>query len=298
MGGGSWTTQEHITYSTSRGRSVDSKGFCSTSYKNVQEAYTQKRIHGDLNPKKVIRECLDTPEHPNTIPVILALDVTGSMGDAAIEVSKQLGVLMSNLYGSVKDIEFCVMGIGDLAYDDSPIQMSQFESDVRIAENLDKIYFEMGGGGNDYESYTAAWYMGLNHAKIDAFDKRGNKGIIITMGDECINPHLPVGKLRTVLDSEVKAESVETPTLYNQVKNKYHIHHITVKHGAGKKYYDKCVKSFADVIGEENSHECTTSEIVELLTKIITNTVNRETLIVEDGTFTSAATDAAGEVSW
>lgn len=34
--------------------------------------------------------------------------------------------------------------------------MSQFESDVRIAEVLDKIYMEHGGRGNAYESYTAA----------------------------------------------------------------------------------------------------------------------------------------------
>ena len=38
-----------------------------------------------LNPYNVIRECCDTEEHPNTIPVILALDVTGSMGSILLK---------------------------------------------------------------------------------------------------------------------------------------------------------------------------------------------------------------------
>lgn len=82
------------------------------------------------------------------------------------------------------------MGIGDLSYDRFPIQASQFESDIRIAEQLEKVYFEFGGGGNFYESYTAAWYFGARHTKLDCWN-RGKKGIIITIGDERLNPYLP-----------------------------------------------------------------------------------------------------------
>ena len=63
------------------------------------------------------------------------------------------------------------MGIGDLAYDYAPIQASQFESDIRIAEQLDKIYFEGGGGGNNFESYTAAWYFGVHNCKLDCWNR-------------------------------------------------------------------------------------------------------------------------------
>ena len=54
--------------------------------------------------------------------------------------------------------------------------MSQFESDMRIAEALDKIYMEHRGGGNAYESYTAAWRMGLNRTSLDRIDKQEKKG--------------------------------------------------------------------------------------------------------------------------
>lgn len=189
MGSGTWNTMAYTSYSKSVGRSVLDDGTLHANY-TAQDLFKSKRIQPELNPYKVVRQCCDSDEHPNTVPVILALDVTGSMGSAAAEVAKKLNEVMTKLYENVTDVEFLVMGIGDLAYDDAPIQASQFESDIRIAEQLDKIYFEGGGGGNGFESYTAAWYFGLRHTNLDCW-KRGKKGIIITMGDEPLNPYLP-----------------------------------------------------------------------------------------------------------
>ena len=225
MGGGTWTRDKFATYSTSIGRSVDSKGAISGNYR-AQEMFKQRRIAPELDPKNVIRECCDSEEHPNTKPVILALDVTGSMGGASVKVAKELNVIMTELYGKVKDVEFLIMGIGDLAYDSAPIQASQFESDIRIAEQLDKIYFEGGGGGNSYESYTAAWYFGLNHCKLDCWN-RGKKGIIITIGDEPLNPYLPMSPLGLSTGNKIQ-DDVETDELYKEVIQKYTIIPIAI----------------------------------------------------------------------
>lgn len=228
MGGGSWTTSAFASYSTSKGRTIDSlTGSLSGSYTS-QEMYTQNRIHENLNPKNVLRECLDSAEHPYTIPVILALDVTGSMGQAAVEVAKDINVVMTRLFKDVKDIEFMIMGIGDLSCDDAPIQISQFESDIRIAEQMDQVYFEYGGGGNAYESYTAAWYMGARHTKLDCLE-RGKKGIIITLGDEQLNPYLPYRPLIDATDDDLQGD-VETKDLYREASEKFDIYHIDVDH--------------------------------------------------------------------
>ena len=217
MGSGTWTTAAYSAYADSINCCVSSttglrsvKGVADADIR-VQDIYKSRSLPAILNPKRVLRECLDSEEHPVTIPVILALDVTGSMGQTAVEVAKQLNVIMTDLYDRVKDIEFCVMGIGDLACDDSPIQMSQFESDIRIAEHMDKVYFEYGGGGNNFESYTAAWYMGARHTKLDCWN-RGKKGIIITLGDERLNPYLPARKLAAETGDDLQGD-VETKDL-------------------------------------------------------------------------------------
>lgn len=227
MGGGTWTSKSYDAYTTSY-RGMSTKNFVTSTNFTAQSMYKSRRLAPELDPNGVMRECCDSEEHPNTLPVILALDVTGSMGGAAMKVAQKLSEIMTNLYSdeNIKDIEFCVMGIGDLAYDDAPIQMSQFESDIRIAEQLDKIYFEAGGGGNDFESYTAAWYMGSRHCKLDCW-KRGQKGIIITMGDELPNPYLPQRSLAKVTGDKIQAD-IETKLLIDEVREKFDIYHIAV----------------------------------------------------------------------
>lgn len=248
MGGGCWTTSSYSEYSKSVGRSVSADGVLDGNY-SAQEMFKQRCCAEELNPMNVVRECKDSQEHPNTVPVILGLDVTGSMGSAAVEVAKQLNTIMTTLYETCQDIEFMIMGIGDLSYDYSPIQLSQFESDIRIAEQLDKIWFEGHGGGNGFESYTVAWYMGSRHTDLDCL-RRGKKGIIITMGDELLNPYLPHGPLNRHTGDLTQAD-IDTPMLYNEVKDKFDIYHLVVEHGCYNRG-SSLSKSFAKVIGAEN----------------------------------------------
>ncbi len=256
MGYGAWKKSDFADYSRRMKREVGKDGRITGSYTN-QEMFKSKRLDPLLDPRNVVRECCDSEQHPETLPVILALDVTGSMGQAAVEVAKELNVIMTRLYDETPDVQFMVMGIGDFAYDACPLQVSQFEADIRIAEQLDKLYFEFGGGGNNFESYTAAWYFALHHTRLDAW-KRGKKGILITMGDERLNPYIPcLGKyiaFEDVTGDRVQGD-IETKELYSEVTKKYEIYHLNVEHRHGydaegirtswKEYLDK--KHFRDV---------------------------------------------------
>lgn len=269
MGSGTWTKDAFTSYSTTRGYSIDSTGSIAGSYSN-QEMFKSNTLDPALNPKNVIRECCDTDEHPNTIPVILALDVTGSMGQTAVEVAKKLNVIMTKLYEEVTDVEFMIMGIGDLACDDVPIQASQFESDIRIAEQLDKIYFEFGGGGNDYESYTAAWYFGSRHTNLDCL-KRDKRGIIITMGDEQLNPYLPINGrhcgLAKATGDNLQAD-IETKDLYEETVKKFDIYHLDVNHG--RRYDESSIEmSFKKYLDDNHFRKVTMDSIVNEIVDII-----------------------------
>ena len=248
MGGGRWTRASFESYSASKNRSVVD-GRVSGNYSS-QEMFKSRYLPKVLDPHGVTRECCDSEEHPNTIPVIIGLDVTGSMGAAGVEVAKSISTIIEDLYTKYTDIEFMIMGIGDLACDDAPIQISQFESDIRIADQLDQVYFEHGGGGNGFESYTAAWYMSLNHTKLDCWN-RGKKGIIITTGDEPMNPYLPARRLAQVTGDSLEAD-VETPALYNDASEKFEIYHIAVDDGSTcyKRYKEKIDNSFGQLLGD------------------------------------------------
>lgn len=281
MGSGTWTRDTFCNYSKSVGRSVDLSGSITGDY-SAQEMFTQRRIAPELDPKNVIRECCDSEEHPYTKPVILALDVTGSMGKASVKVAKELNVIMTDLYSKIKDVEFLIMGIGDLAYDDAPIQASQFESDVRIAEQLDKIFFEAGGGGNAYESYTAAWYFGLHHCKLDCWE-RDKKGIIITLGDEPLNPYLPAAPLSKVTGDELQGD-VETKDLYNEVLQKYDVYHLAVndKDSSYEWRAKEINDSFKAYLDDEHFRVVNLDNLASTVVDIVTNSNKDETTFVDE----------------
>ena len=289
MGGGTVSHTSFRSYADTRGYDYD----IDTGRMRGQ-SYTARRLDKALDPKNFkVRECCNSEEHPNTIPVILALDVTGSMGEACSEVAAALGSITTGLYEKFKDVEFCIMGIGDLAYDHAPIQMSQFESDIRIAESLDKVWMEKGGGGNNFESYTAAWYMGLHHTKLDCW-KQGRKGIIITMGDEPLNPYLPVQYLKGVLSSCTAQADVETGELYKEASEKFDIFHIAVDsvHDSYSWYQGRIERSFGPLLGDRLK----VSDI-QNLAKTIEQCITEAVSGIADAPVVNPVNDK-GEISW
>lgn len=282
MGCGSFSASSFAEYSVLNGRSYDS-----TTGRVTGQTYTAHNIDDKMRPYKVMRECCNTDEHPNTIPVILALDVTGSMGSACRETAEALGSIMTALYKRFKDVQIMVMGIGDLRYDEAPIQISQFESDIRIAEWLDKIWLEFGGGGNSYESYSAAWYMGLYHTKLDAFDKQGRKGIIITMGDEPLNPYLPEEGIKRFVGDGLQGD-VDTKELYNDACNKFDIFHIAVdsKNNSYWRYKDGIKETFGKLLDNRlkiATINALSGTICECIEESVHGTTPKETPVNKDG---------------
>lgn len=291
MGAGSWSTTSYCCYSKSLGRDYD----VNTGRVSGHE-FTTRRLDESLDPSKFdVRECVNSEEHPNTIPVILALDVTGSMGEACRETAEALNVIITSLYEKYKDIEFCVMGIGDLECDYAPIQMSQFESDVRIAQALDKIYMEHGGGGNRYESYTAAWYVGLKKTKLDCYDKQGRKGIIITMGDEPLNPVLHRSELNEFANVH-EQDDVKTEKLYAEAREKFDIFHIAVDdHDDMYRHYKKDIEdSFGQLLGDRYKVS-TINQLAPTIESCISESIQGNP---GEASLTGIILDESGEISW
>ena len=288
MGGGAWTTATACNYINTTYGVSDFDALRSFS---TTQIYTAPALAKELNPQNVIRECRDSEEHPETFPIILALDVTGSMGTAATNCAAKLNDIMTSLYGKVKDVEFMMMGIGDLNYDDAPIQATQFESDVRILDQTTKIYFEGGGGGNTYESYTAAWYFGLYHTDLDCW-KRGKKGLIITMGDEPLNPYLPGRQLYNVLDGtrQSKLEDVDTETLYSEVTKKFHIYHIAImdQESSFLRYKNQIAETWGKLLNQ-NLIYADSEKLPEIISQIVDDVCKNDK---------SAPFSTNGGISW
>lgn len=220
--------------------------FSFNAYQDLSRTYSTKsqsqifasNMVSTMNPKDLtFRECRDTPGvHENSVPIIVGLDVTGSMGSIPENLIKnKLGKLMELLINNgVKDASICFVGIGDHISDDSPLQVGQFESGTaELDKCLTSIYIEHGGGGQRMESYQLAWLFASRHTSTDSFEKRGIKGFLFTIGDEYVHPTLQADFLRSYMGYK-EATEISTEDLLEEAKRTYNVFHIHCNDGSYK----------------------------------------------------------------
>lgn len=221
MGGGSYSSSVRATR-------ADILGYAT---KSAQEIFTARNINSAMNPFGVkIRESRDSAEHPNSLAIVLALDETGSMGTVPHFLVKEgLPEIMDRIIkGGIADPQVLFLGIGDHECDRSPLQTGQFESSDELLDKwLTELWLEGGGGGNDGESYLLAWYFAAYHTAIDCFEKRGEKGVLITIGDEPTLMKLPRKVVERIMGPG-QYEDFTAQALLRKAMEKYVVYHINV----------------------------------------------------------------------
>lgn len=227
MGYSTWSQDNYTAYAASTNLRSLSR----------EQTFTSRQLKDSLNPAKFeIRESRDSSFNPQSTPIIFALDVTGSMGYLAENIAKvSLPKLMESIYDKkpVTDPHVMFMGIGDVnASDRAPLQMSQFEADIRIVEQLREMWLEGGGGGNDTESYNLPWYAAYFNTVTDASEK-GRRGFLFTIGDEHPPEDISQSNLERVFGS--RGRDLPLPAnnheMLDKVNEKYATFHIVVEEG-------------------------------------------------------------------
>lgn len=218
------------------------------------EVFQSRSIPQALDPAKInIRESCDSELNPSSTPIILGLDVTGSMGFVAEHIAKDgLPVLMERIYQEkpVSDPHLMFMGIGDVFSDRAPLQVSQFEAGaIPLIEQLRQMWIEGNGGGNSFESYNLPWYFAAFKTSIDSFTKRGQKGYIFTIGDELPPPELTEQQLKKVFGAG-QFQSVSTHSLLNLVSERYKVFHVVAEEGSfARSWKDRVRGEWTEILG-------------------------------------------------
>jgi hypothetical protein len=162
------------------------------AHQSRSEVFSQRQCHALMNPKGLkVRECRDSSDHPDSLGIAFALDVTGSMGDIPHLLAKQELPKMMKLLTAcdMTDPQLMFMAIGDATSDQASLQVGQFESTAELMDQwLTWSFLEGGGGGSGQESYELAFYIAAQHTDMDNWEKRKKKGYLFITGDELPYP--------------------------------------------------------------------------------------------------------------
>ena len=228
MGGGFYSSES---------RSVRSETLGYTT-KHVDDIFVQNKkrvIHESMEPKRaVLRESRDSVDHPSSVPIILALDVTGSMGTIPHDLVKEgLPLIMGSIIdGGIPDPQILFLAVGDTKHDHYPLQVGQFESaDLELDTWLTRTYIERGGGSNFGESYLLAWYYAAKHTVTDAWEKRNQRGFLFTIGDEPSLSDLPANVIGELM-GEPTQQSYTDYQLLEMAREKYNVYHLHIMEGS------------------------------------------------------------------
>lgn len=219
------------TYSfASRSARADSLGYATKSASETFTQINEKRIHESMDPKNIrLRESRDSEVHPLTFPIIFGMDVTGSMQEVPHMLIKEgLPKMMSDIIQSgVTSPAVLFLALGDSAAGDkAPLQVGQFESgDAELDQWLTRTWPEGKGGGNTGESYLWAWYFAAKHCQTDAWDKREEKGLLVTFGDEPCVDSISVTEMREVMGLEIQVP-LKAKELLQAAQEKWNVFHI------------------------------------------------------------------------
>ncbi|MCI5116698.1 MAG: hypothetical protein D3913_01770, partial [Candidatus Electrothrix sp. LOE1_4_5] len=251
------------------------------SSRSIREIFSQREVNRAMNPYGVtLRESRDSEEHPESVAIILGLDVTGSMGSIPHHlVQDGLPKIMGKIIQSgTKDPQLMFLAIGDHEYDQSPLQVGQFESSDRLLDKwLTNVYLEGGGGGNTGESYLLAWYFAAFHTAIDCFEKRKKKGFLFTIGDEPTLPDIPVKDLKAIMGNGQYEPSYAT-TLLDKARQSYHVYHLHIKQtyaGSMQETMDGWKQLLGDHLIILEDHK----EVSTVLPQIIADVVHEDSTI-------------------
>jgi len=173
--------------------------------------YKQKNQPNEkvIDPKKHIST-------NSTNPLIIAIDVTGSMANWPFEIFDRLPLLYNTLSQYREDLEVCFVAIGDAGCDKWPLQVTTFASGYDLEQLLGSLYGE-GGGGDAPESYGLFAHWVNTHVSIP---KAEDKPFLIVFGDAPMHPTVPHGQIAHYLGDDGKKD-VGAIQAWQQVSEKW-----------------------------------------------------------------------------
>ncbi|HEU4375477.1 MAG TPA: VWA domain-containing protein [Telluria sp.] len=237
MGHGNYSHAAHAAIIAARSSAPD------------KEVFVQRGVHPMMNPHGLtMREARDSTDHPNSLGIVFALDVTGSMGDIPqILAARELPTFMSLLTScGIADPQLMFMAIGDATSDSAPLQVGQFESTAQLMDQwLTWSYLEGGGGGSGEESYELAFYMVAQHTDLDCWVKRRKKGYLFITGDELPYPAVSHHQIGTLVGEKLDAD-IPIEEAIAAAAETYHVFFLI----PDLKRRSRCEKKWRELLGD------------------------------------------------
>lgn len=164
----------------------------------------------------------------STDPVIIAVDVTGSMSSWPGEIFDRLPLLYQTLAKYRPNLELSFAAIGDATCDNYPLQVSDFSSDIKQLEaNLKALGCEGGGGGHITESYELFGHFMDTHCKTP----NATSPFLLVYGDETPYPKIDSRQVKHFIGDKIDSD-LESKAMWESLMQKFNLYFLHKAYGS------------------------------------------------------------------
>jgi hypothetical protein len=215
----------------------------------------ERKVHASLDPNGVrVREARDSSAHPESLPIGILLDVTGSMEKFPRKVQAELPKLMGTITDTtgIQDQQILFGAIGDATKGDrGPLQVGQFESGIEMDNDISNFWLEGMGGGGGEESYQLGMYFFARHTATDCWEKRQKKGYLFLLGDEKPYPTVSKEEVQALIGDGLEAD-ISTEEIVAELKERWNVFFLFPQDTYGIRTYPDVRPVWGALLGPEN----------------------------------------------
>jgi hypothetical protein len=298
MGGGRWDKAEYNLLRSTRLMSATVKGIRA---EDEDFAYSVRAkqdrsigVHPNLDPLRINKkpfgklESRDSAEHPSSNPVFVGFDVTGSNFERAVEAQKRLPNLMTMLGKYLPDPQVLVAANDDYQYvGNRTIQVSDYESDIRVDDHIRNVILVGQGGGNMGESYDLLLYCAARKTILDSMEKRNRKGYLFLYADEPFFKKVRKEEVLAIFGDKLQAD-IPIADIIEETKKLYNVFIIWPLGG-----YIEARNQYEKLFGEKS---VLTLQDPNLICELIGSVVGiNEEMIADTSSLTNDLTEAGAD---
>ena len=166
-------------------------------------------------------------------PVVIAVDVTGSMKKWPGIIFEKLCVLYNEALLTLPEelkesFEISFAAIGDAYTDSHPLQITDFDKETALDENIKKLFPEGRGGGQTRETYELAAYYYAKHCEMPRALST-TKPIFIFIGDEGYYSRVKKEHIKRYIGDEV-GEDLPSEQIFGQLAELFTVYILRIKY--------------------------------------------------------------------
>jgi len=160
-------------------------------------------------------------------PLVVAVDVTGSMGEWPKIIFEKLPVLYNEAKLHLPDVAISFSAIGDANIDAYPLQVCDFKKGKPLEADINGLCPEGGGGGGIKESYELCAYFYARHCATP----RSKRALFVFCGDEGFYERIKVGTLKKMVGDTV-ARDVDSFDAFRDLRKSFETYMLRVPYTA------------------------------------------------------------------